>query len=149
MFPEKNKHDDPLFSFLKMIVHILAYSLSKSGTFFNFENFLMEVFLINKHFRNDEKILKNNICYKVHNKPIFHCNAKPFVLGTGVGLEPQHHNFALPIPTCWYLKMQQICITPNAESSAMTIKSSSMTTLLDRRQRVLGDVWELLMPDDL
>ena len=42
------------------------------------------------------------LCYSL--KPIFHCDAKPFALGTGVGLDPQRHNFALPIPTCWYLK---------------------------------------------
>ena len=41
-------------------------------------------------------------------KPIFHCDAKPFALGTGVGLDPQCHNFALPIPTCWYLKTQNL-----------------------------------------
>ena len=33
-------------------------------------------------------------------KPIFHCDAKPLVLGPGVGLDSQHQNFALPIPTC-------------------------------------------------
>ena len=38
-------------------------------------------------------------------KPIFHCDAKPLALGPDVGLDPQHHIFALPIPTCWYLKM--------------------------------------------
>ena len=27
-------------------------------------------------------------------KPIFHCDAKPFALGTGVGLDPQCHTFA-------------------------------------------------------
>ena len=32
-------------------------------------------------------------------KPIFHCDAKPFALGPGVGLDPQRHNFALKIPT--------------------------------------------------
>ena len=45
-------------------------------------------------------------------KPIFHCNAKPFVLGPGVGLDPKHHNFALPIPTCWYLKTLKFALTP-------------------------------------
>ena len=35
-------------------------------------------------------------------KPIFHYDAKPFEFtsGTGVG----GTGFALPIPTCWYLK---------------------------------------------
>ena len=28
-------------------------------------------------------------------EPIFHCDAKPFALGPGVGLDPQRHNFAL------------------------------------------------------
>ena len=37
-------------------------------------------------------------------KPIFHCDAKPFALGPRVGLDTQRHNFALGIPTCWYLK---------------------------------------------
>ena len=37
-------------------------------------------------------------------KPIFHCDAKSFALGPGIGLDPQCHNFRLPIPTCWYLK---------------------------------------------
>ena len=29
-------------------------------------------------------------------KPIFHCDAKPFALGTGVGLDPQRHTLASP-----------------------------------------------------
>ena len=29
-------------------------------------------------------------------KPIFHCDAKPSALGTGVGLDPQRHTVALP-----------------------------------------------------
>ena len=33
-----------------------------------------------------------------------HCDAKPFALGPHLGLDPQPHNFALGIPTCWYLK---------------------------------------------
>ena len=41
-------------------------------------------------------------------KSIFHCDAKPFALGSGVGLHPQHENFALGIPTCCYLKMQNL-----------------------------------------
>ena len=38
-------------------------------------------------------------CYIHIFKPIFHCDAKTFALGPCVG-----HNFALGIPTCWYLK---------------------------------------------
>ena len=37
-------------------------------------------------------------------KPIFHCNANPFVLGSCVSLHLQYEYFALGIPTCWYLK---------------------------------------------
>ena len=29
-------------------------------------------------------------------KPLFYCDAKPFVVGTGVGLDPQSHTFASP-----------------------------------------------------
>ena len=29
-------------------------------------------------------------------KPIFNCDAIPFALGTGVGLDPQRHTFASP-----------------------------------------------------
>ena len=39
-------------------------------------------------------------------KPTFHCDAKTFALGPGVGLDPQRQNFASGIPTCWYLKMR-------------------------------------------
>ena len=47
-------------------------------------------------------------------KPIFHCDAKPFALGTGVGLDPQLHTFASP-NACWYilaLPNAKICVTP-------------------------------------
>ena len=37
-------------------------------------------------------------------KPIFHCNANPFALEPRVGLDTQPNDFALEIPTCWYLK---------------------------------------------
>ena len=36
-------------------------------------------------------------------KPIFHCNAKYLASGVGIGLCPRRQNFALEIPTCWYL----------------------------------------------
>ena len=47
---------------------------------------------------------------KIKPKPIFHCDAKPFALGPRVGLDPKHHNFALRIPTCWYLKMLKFAL---------------------------------------
>ena len=53
--------------------------------------------------------------YYTRVKPIFLCEAKPFTLGTSVGLDPERQNFALPIPTCWYLKSKNICVTPNAK----------------------------------
>ena len=43
-------------------------------------------------------------------KPIFHCDTKP--VGPGVGLYPQCHNFALEIPTYWYLKMRKFAFFP-------------------------------------
>ena len=45
-------------------------------------------------------------------KPIFHCDAKPFALGPRIGLDPQHHNFALGIPTCWFLKTLKFALPP-------------------------------------
>ena len=45
-------------------------------------------------------------------KPIFHCDAKPFALSPGIGLDPQLHNFALGIPTCWYLKTLKFALPP-------------------------------------
>ena len=45
-------------------------------------------------------------------KPIFHCDAKHFALGPRVGLDPQHLNFALGIPMCWYLKMLKFALPP-------------------------------------
>ena len=45
-------------------------------------------------------------------KPIFHCDAILFALGPGVGLDPQCHNFALEIPTCWYPKTLKFALPP-------------------------------------
>ena len=45
-------------------------------------------------------------------KPIFHCDAKPLALGPHVWLDPQRDDFALPIPTCWYLKMLKFALPP-------------------------------------
>ena len=48
-------------------------------------------------------------------KPIFHCGAKPLALGASVGLDSQHHDFVLPIPTCWYLNTLK-CVLPQRET---------------------------------
>ena len=45
-------------------------------------------------------------------KPIFHCDAKPLALGPRFGLDPQRNDFALLIPTCWYLKMPKFALPP-------------------------------------
>ena len=37
---------------------------------------------------------------------------KPFALGPGVGFDPQRHNFAMGIPTCWYLKTLKFALFP-------------------------------------
>ena len=44
-------------------------------------------------------------------KPIFYKNANPLALGPHIRHNPQCKTFALPIPTCWYLKKPQ---GPNA-----------------------------------
>ena len=45
-------------------------------------------------------------------KPIFHCDAKPFALGPGIGLDHQRHNLALGMLVS---KSTKICVTPNAK----------------------------------
>ena len=51
-------------------------------------------------------------------KPIFHCDANTWRRGVGVGLCPRRQNFALEIPTCWYilaLPNAKICVTPDTK----------------------------------
>ena len=52
----------------------------------------------------------NPVRVHIRFKPIFHQNAKYLASGAGVGQCPRRQNFALGIPTCWYLKCK-ICIT--------------------------------------
>ena len=50
-------------------------------------------------------------------KPIFHCDAKYLASGVGVEQCLRRQNFALEIPTCWYilaLPNAKICIFPDA-----------------------------------
>ena len=47
-------------------------------------------------------------------KPIFHCDAKPFTLGPGVGLDPQRHNFGWET-NMLVSKNAKICVTPNVK----------------------------------
>ena len=49
---------------------------------------------------------------------MFHCNAKSFASGPHVGLDPQHHNFALGIPTCRYLKTLKFALPPTPTPNA-------------------------------
>ena len=74
-------------------------------------------------------------------KPIFHCDAKLFALGTGVGLDPQRHIFALPIPTCWYLKTLKFCITPNANFKIHPMQNPNASQWI---QVVLGSKRKIL-----
>ena len=68
-------------------------------------------------------------------KPIFHCEAKYLASGVGVGQCPQHNNFALGIPTCWYLAANAnpgvgsktlasgvICVTPDANPRRQSVE---------------------------
>ena len=41
-------------------------------------------------------------------KPIFHQNTKYLGSGAGVGQCPRRQNFTLGIPTCWYLKCENL-----------------------------------------
>ena len=50
--------------------------------------------------------------------PIFHCDAKPLALGPRVGLDPQCDDFALSVPTCWYLKTLKFALPPTLNANA-------------------------------
>ena len=63
---------------------------------------------------------------------IFHQNAKYLVSGAGVGQCPLRQTFALKIPTCWYLKCENLrypmpnlkfalAPTPNSDASQWNI----------------------------
>ena len=65
-------------------------------------------------------------------KPIFHQNAKYLASGSGVGQCPRRQHFALGIPTCWYLKCENVryptpklkfalAPTPNPDASQWNI----------------------------
>ena len=47
-----------------------------------------------------------------------HQTLKPFALGPRVGLDPQRHNFAVGIPTCWYLKTLKFALPPTPTPNA-------------------------------
>ena len=58
-------------------------------------------------------------------QPIFHCDAKYLASGVGVGQCPRRHNFALEIPTCWYilaLPNAKICVTPDANPRRQSVE---------------------------
>ena len=58
-------------------------------------------------------------------KPIFHCDAKYLASGVGVGQCPRRQNFALEIPTCWYilaLPNTKICVFPDANPRHQSVE---------------------------
>ena len=58
-------------------------------------------------------------------KPIFHCGAKYLASGVAVGHCPRRQNFALEIPTCWYilaLPNAKICVTPDANPRCQSVE---------------------------
>ena len=58
-------------------------------------------------------------------KPIFHCDAKYLASGVGVGQCPRRQNFALEIPTCWYilaLPNAKICVFPDANPQRQSVE---------------------------
>ena len=62
-------------------------------------------------------------CYSCF-KPIFHCDANHLASGVGVG---QCQNFALEIPTCWYilaLPNAKICVFPDANPRRQSVEYS-------------------------
>ena len=60
-------------------------------------------------------------------KPIFHQNAKYLASGVGVGQCPRRQNFALEIPTCWYilaLPNAKFCVTPDPKPQRQPVEYS-------------------------
>ena len=56
------------------------------------------------------------LIYKIQTlKPIFHCDAKPFALGTGVRLDPQRHIFASPNAKDTNMLVSENAKTPDAK----------------------------------
>ena len=70
----------------------------------------MNSFFISDVFYNCK--MKSYVYFHYTLKPLFHCDTKPYMLSPGVGFDPQRHNFALPIPTCWYLNMLKFALPP-------------------------------------
>ena len=60
-------------------------------------------------------------------KPIYHQNAKYLASGVGVGQCPRRQNFALEIPTCWYilaLPKAKFCVSPDAKPQRQPVEYS-------------------------
>ena len=66
---------------------------------------------------------------------IFHCDAKYLASGVGVRQCPRRQNFALEIPTCWYIlaltnakscvspdAKLKICVSPDANSRCQSVE---------------------------
>ena len=65
------------------------------------------------------------LCAIINLKPIFHCDAKPFALGPGIGLDPQRPNFAKVGDTNMLVsKNAKICVTPNAKHKICVIPNA-------------------------
>ena len=65
--------------------------------------------------------------WQVRVKPIIHCDAKYLASGVGVGQCPRRQNFALEIPTCWYilaLPNAKICVIPDAKPQHQPVEYS-------------------------
>ena len=63
-------------------------------------------------------------------KPIFNCDAKYLASGVGIGgwQCPRRQNFALEIPTCWYilaLPNAKICVNPDAKPKICVIPDTN------------------------
>ena len=100
-------------NFLALLVAILSIVLTDDTTSFcsclDMWYFRLNNSCLRRTFR--WSMLYSTVTWK-RLKPIFHGNVKPFALGPGVGLDHRHHNFALGIPTCWYLKTLKFALPP-------------------------------------
>ena len=87
---------------------------------------ILEIGLFQSHRKTANQ--KTDIHHRKSLKPIFHCEAKYLASGVGVGQCARCQNFALEIPTCWYilaLPNAKICVTPDTKPKICVIPDAS------------------------
>ena len=100
----------------KTLTIIMCQGLSHMYNFFRFVH-CGSVIFVYVQLSPDGHYLVTHLRQLCYLKPIFHCDTKYLASGVGVGQCPRRQNFALEIPTCWYilaLPNAKICVFPDA-----------------------------------